>query len=161
MAKKSDTKNVPTPAAEDVAPMSWSDWFDRFPDVFSRRWPESFRGMPFAGADLRMEQYTDDDGTLVLRAELPGLDPDEDVTVTVDEGRLTISGRREERSEQRDKGTYRSEFRYGSFERSVRLPSGAKADDITASYEGGILEVRVPVDAEAADVTTIPIAKRD
>lgn len=137
------------------------DWFDRWPELFAQRWPESFRGIPFVDEMCRVEQAVDDDGTVVVRAELPGLDPDRDVTVTVDEGRLTIAGRREDRSEHRESGSYRTEFRYGSFERTVRLPAGAKADEVTAAYHDGILEVRVPVDAASTGATTVPIARRE
>lgn len=123
-----------------------SEWMDRWPEMFSRRWPESFAGLPFVEGGFRMEQLVEDDGTVVVRGELPGLDPDEDVTITVEGGRLTISGRREESSEDRSSGAYRSEFHYGSFHRSTPLPAGALADEVTATYSGGILEVRVPVD---------------
>ena len=74
--------------------------------------------------------------------------------------RLTIAGSREERHEDQHDGGYRTEFRYGSFERSVRLPVGAKTDEVTATYTDGILEVRVPVDTETPTATTIPIAKK-
>ena len=137
-----------------------SEWFDRWPDLFARRWPESFHGLPFAEEGFRMEHFVEDDGTIVVRGELPGLDPDEDVTITLDDDRLTIAGEREERHEDKDNGGYRSEFRYGSFERSVRLPAGAKTDEVTATYDNGILEVRVPVDTDAPEITTIPIAKK-
>ena len=150
------TTLLPDPFAR----MGLSDWFDRWPDVFARRWPEAFHGMPFVDEGFRMEQFVEDDGTIVVRGELPGLDPDQDVTITVDDDRLVIAGAREERNEDRQNGGYRSEFRYGSFERTVRLPSGAKADDITAAYIDGILEVRVPVDTETPKVTTVPIAKK-
>ena len=137
----------------------FGDWFDRWPELFAQRWPEAVRGIPFFDEMCKVEQLVEDDGTMVVRAELPGLDPAEDVTVTVDDGRLTIAGRREERSEEREKGAYRSEFRYGRFERTVRLPAGARVDDVTAAYTDGILEVRVPVEASSSSATTIPIAR--
>ena len=68
---------------------------------------------------VRVEDYVEGD-TYVLRAELPGVDPDTDIEVGVSGDVLTISGRRQE--EERDKN--HSEFRYGSFTRSVRIPSG-------------------------------------
>ena len=168
MAKKSDTK---TPARKESPPARTtrldpfdpgrlSEWFDRWPDVFARRWPEGFPAVaPFAQQGFRMEQFTDEDGTLVVRGELPGLDPDSDVTIVVEGDLLKISGRREERSEDTTDDTYWTEFHYGSFSRSVGLPSGARTDDIKASYTDGILEVRVPIDAEASEATKIPIAK--
>jgi len=136
------------------------EWFERWPDFLGRRWPEGFGNFPLFGEGCRLEQFTDDDGTLVLRAELPGLGDDDDVDVSVDDGRLTISGKREQRSEHREKGSFNSEFRYGSFERTVRLPAGARADEIMATYDDGILEVRVPVDTDAKSITTVPIKNR-
>ncbi|MEL6894257.1 MAG: hypothetical protein AAFP84_21880, partial [Actinomycetota bacterium] len=65
-----------------------ADWFERWPEIFARRWPDSFEGVPFVESAFRMEQYTDD-GTLVLRSELPGLDLDEDVKITVADDVLT------------------------------------------------------------------------
>jgi HSP20 family protein len=62
---------------------------------------------------------------------------------------LHISVERQERNEQRDDSIYRSEFRYGAFVRDIPLPDGVKEDDIQASYNDGILEVRVPLPKEA------------
>ena len=77
----------------------------------------------------------------MIRAELPGLDPDKDIEVTVDGRTLTIYAERR----QEDRDPYRSEFRYGSLTRQVRLPAKVDATDITARYEKGVLEVSVPV----------------
>jgi HSP20 family protein len=103
---------------------------------------------------VRIEDYVDDD-TYVLRAEAPGLDPEKDLTVTVSGDALTIRGERHE--EQQDK-RYR-EFRYGEFARSVQLPQGARTDDIRAAYTDGVLEVRVPIDAEVTGSRTVPITR--
>jgi HSP20 family protein len=149
-----------TTALDPVSRMGLGDWFDRWPDLFARRWPETFHGIPFIDEGFRMEQFTDDDGTVVVRGELPGLDPDQDVTITLDDGRLTIAATREERTEESANGGFHSEFRYGSFQRSVRLPAGAREDEVTATYDAGILEVRVPVDAEPTQVTTVPVVKK-
>lgn len=93
---------------------------------------------------MKVEQYLDGN-TLVVRAEVPGIDPDKDVDVSVSEGMLRIKAEREEKSEHKGKSGYRSEFRYGSFSRSFALPPGAKEEDITATYKDGVLEVRAPV----------------
>ena len=76
--------------------------------------------------------------------------------------RSTVDLSAERREETEDKGerTYRSEFRYGSFVRSVSLPRGVEADDITAEYDDGILEVRVPQAAEKpAGARKVPVQK--
>jgi HSP20 family protein len=139
------------------AQLHLGDWFERWPEVFARRWPESFQGVPFVDAGFRMEQFVDDDGSMVVRGELPGLDADKDVTVTVDGDRLVIAGKRSEHKEEKTDATFRSEFHYGSFERSLRLPVGARTDAIKASYTSGILEVRIPCNTEEPAITKIPI----
>jgi HSP20 family protein len=84
------------------------------------------------------------DGQLVLRANLPGIKPDE-VKIAVEGDVLTISGEHTEEKEEKD-GTYmRRERRFGSFSRSMSLPSGVKAEDIEATTEDGVLEVTVPL----------------
>ncbi|WOQ18393.1 Hsp20/alpha crystallin family protein [Raineyella sp. W15-4] len=108
---------------------------------------------------LRVEEYVDDK-TLVIRAEAPGLDPDKDVTISVEGGKLHIRAHREERSERKEKDSYRSEFRYGSFNRTVTLPEGATEADVTASYTDGVLEVRVPVgEAPAPGGRKVPVTR--
>ena len=86
----------------------------------------------------------------MVKAEVPGIDPDGDVDITLAGNQLQISVRREERFEHQDKEGYRSEFRYGTFSRTVSLPAPVSQDDIRASYTDGILEVRVPLPEESA-----------
>jgi HSP20 family protein len=93
---------------------------------------------------LRVEELREGD-TMVIRAELPGIDPDKDVELTVANGVLQIRAERQEKSEDTGKSGYRSEFRYGSFVRNLALPDGVKPEDVTAAYRDGILEVRVPL----------------
>lgn len=81
---------------------------------------------------------------LVVRADLPGLKPDE-VQIDVEDGVLTISGERRESSEDRREGWYRSERSYGAFSRSIALPEGVDEDQVNARYEQGVLEVTVPL----------------
>jgi HSP20 family molecular chaperone IbpA len=79
----------------------------------------------------------------IVRLELPGLDFEKDVTVEVDRGRLVVRGeRRDERSEEWDGRSLR-EVRYGSFYRSFVLPEHVSADDLSATYDAGVLTVRV------------------
>jgi HSP20 family protein len=113
--------------------------------------PEPFRRFLHgeAGPVLRVEEFQDG-ATLVVRAELPGIDPDNDVDITVSGTTLTIEARREERSEHRDKLNYRSEFLYGAFTRNIQLPQGTREEDIKASYTDGVLEVRIPTPEQNA-----------
>ncbi len=93
---------------------------------------------PAEAYGIRIEAHVED-GAYVVRAELPGIDPAKDVEVTITDDLLTIHA---ERSEQ-TKEHHHSEFRYGSFSRSLRLPEGAKTDKTAATYKGGILTIRV------------------
>jgi len=120
-------------------------------------WPERWRRMFDLDADLggwlRVEEFQDGD-TLVVRAELPEIDPDKDVEVTISDGMLHIRAHRTERAEHKDREGYRSEFRYGSFERDVLLPSGVEDSDVAATYKDGVLEVRVSVPPAPKESTT-------
>lgn len=82
---------------------------------------------------------------LVIRAEVPGVDPDKDVEITVDDGVLTLRVERRKEETTNDDGGFRSEFSYGSFRRVLTLPKGATAKDVVATYTDGILQVKVPM----------------
>jgi HSP20 family protein len=79
----------------------------------------------------------------VLKADLPGL-REGDVNIEVQDGTLTISGERKAEHEQRERGWYRIERSFGSFNRSLTLPDGVDPDRIAASFSDGVLEVRIP-----------------
>ena len=109
-----------------------------FLDLFD--WMDSPMTMfrPLHGQGMRMEDFVTD-GRYVVRAELPGIDPEKEVDVSVNEGVLSI---RAERKEEEVDKTH-SEFRYGVFSRRIVLPAGADEEHIQASYDKGILEVVV------------------
>lgn len=108
---------------------------------------------------LRVEEYREGD-SLVVKAEVPGINPDNDVDITLVGDRLHIGVRREEKTEHKGKEGYHSEFRYGTFSRTVILPSGVDQDDIRASYNDGVLEIRVPVPEEpASGPRKIPVSR--
>jgi HSP20 family protein len=108
---------------------------------------------------LRVEEYRDA-GSLVVKAEVPGIDPDKDVDITLIGNQLQINVRHEERSEHKGKEGYRSEFRYGSFSRTVTLPAPVEQNDVDASYTDGVLEIRVPIPDEAtAQSRKIPVSR--
>lgn len=109
---------------------------------------------------IRVEEVVEGN-TLVVRAELPGIDPEKDAEITVSDGALTIKAERQEKKEQKDKDSYRSEFRYGSFFRRVPLPDGVQESDVKASYKDGVLEVRAPIPepASVASHSRIPITR--
>jgi len=118
--------------------------FDRLFEEWARMAP--FRPFPrWWGVEdlIRVEEYRED-GTLVIRADLPGIDPDADVELTVSDGMLHIEAERREEEKKEGKGYVRRELRYGSLSRSLPLPEGVTEADIAATYKDGVLEIRVP-----------------
>jgi HSP20 family protein len=84
---------------------------------------------------------------IVLRADLPGLKK-EDVDIEVEDGVLTLSGERRQEQDDEQQGFYRSERSYGAFRRAVALPEGVNEEEISASFNDGVLEIRMPVPQE-------------
>ena len=89
-------------------------------------------------------------GGLVIRAELPGIDPKKDVSVSVEDGELVIRGERRCREEVKEEDYVRVEASYGAFERRVPIPQGVEEAKINATYADGVLEVIVPAGKPAA-----------
>ena len=135
------------------APLDLSDWMSRFFDdhLLTERFGILDKDL------LRVEELADGD-TLVVRAELPGIDPDKDVEISMHDGMLHIRAERRESSESKDKAEYRSEFRYGMFERTLPLPTGVTESEVKATYKDGILEVRLPRSTEARSAT-VPVVR--
>ena len=125
----------------------FTDWLDTLvPSDISWR-----TGFPHS---IRIEEYSNN-GNFMIRAELPGIDPDKDVQINVRDGMLTIEGKREEHTE----SDQRSEFFYGRFMRTLTLPSGATGEDISASYKDGILEVAVPMHEPLGEVQRVAVSR--
>lgn len=136
------------------------DWPD-LPDLIRRDLPDLLRRFEpeWDKGWLRVEEFVDGNEH-VIRAELPGIDPAKDVEISVADGVLTIRAEREEKTEHKKKDSYRSEFRYGSFTRSVTLPAGATDADVSATYADGVLEVRVPLgEAPRPEPKKIPVTR--
>ena len=133
-----------------------------FPDLFGRRLFEWFDNPLASLRDMermiKVEEFVEGK-ELVVRAEMPGIDPDKDVDVHVRNHVLEIRAERRESEEKKDKESHRSEFRYGSFYRAVALPPDATEHDVHATYKDGILEVRVPLDQKQADATKIEVTR--
>jgi HSP20 family protein len=89
---------------------------------------------------LRVEEYRDGN-TMVVRSDIPGIDPDKDIDITLIDDTLHIVARRGEPAH-KDQPGYRSEVRYGEYSRSIPLPRGANPDTVAASYIDGVLEIR-------------------
>lgn len=117
------------------------------------RWPE--RIWPTDGF-VRVDEYRED-GTLVVRTEMAGIDPEKDVDITVSNGVLHIGAERREEKKDEGKDYYRQELRYGSFRRDLPLPDGVKDTDVKATYKDGILEIRVALPKAQLEKTTTKI----
>ena len=89
-----------------------------------------------------------EDDHLVLRADLPGIKPEE-VKLEVEDDILTVSGEHRESTEEKEKNYVRRERRYGSFSRSMTLPQGVDAKEIKATTHDGVVEVTIPLPKEA------------
>lgn len=100
-----------------------------------------------------------ENGNLVVRADVPGITPEE-VKIEVQDDILTVSGSHEERKEEKDKHFLRRERRYGSFSRSLALPAGVEAKKIKAKTHDGVVEVTIPLPTKAKKetVTITPTA---
>jgi HSP20 family protein len=114
-----------------------ADLFDMksYPALWSRTW-EDTPWKPSIEVLDKGEHY-------LVRAELPGLKKN-DIDLSVSDHTLTISGERKEDKESKEKDYVYREYRYGSFYRSIPLPTGLDLDTIAATYEDGILEITVP-----------------
>lgn len=125
-----------------------SELFKPFPAFATFASLPSIAGLrPFFDNNLLRLEDESREGLYLVRAELPGVDPVEDIEVTVRDGQLTIKAERI----QTDETNGRSEFSYGSFARTIELPVGADQDDINATYDRGILTVSVPVSEDESE----------
>ncbi|MFI9201612.1 Hsp20/alpha crystallin family protein [Streptomyces sp. NPDC053048] len=118
-----------------------------------------FPAVPVAwGAHTIPIEVSDSGEQYILRAELPGVDPEKDIEITTEGDTLTV---RAEHSESKEDKRH-SEFRYGSFERTVRLPFPIPDEGLMAEYRDGILTVTVPRAAEKERAPRrIPISRAD
>jgi HSP20 family protein len=127
----------------------FSSSFGGFP--FSRGWlgrhmPESL--LPVSDFNLPEVDLVDTEDAYRMTADLPGMS-EKDIELTVSEGVLTFKGEKKEERDERDKGYYLSERRYGSFQRSFRLPADVDEAKLEATMKNGVLSVVLPKAAEA------------
>jgi HSP20 family protein len=156
MAEKSREKNK---EARDLAPSRrfsdltrWPGDIERMMDnFFDRRmrqwWPERWFGSDWMSNTPALDVYEEKDD-LVVKAELPGLSKD-DVKVNLADHTLIIKGEKKKEEEAEQGNYYRSERVYGSFARTVQLPTEVQPDKVKATFRDGILEIRMPKTEEA------------
>jgi HSP20 family protein len=158
MAKHDKTN--PSDSTPAVRSSEWNDMVERW----LGEWPrprflsELRRSLDDPRNVMNVEEFTEGDH-LVVRAEMPGIDPDEDVHITVSDHTLHLQAERRQETKTEEHGTYRSEFSYGTFARTVALPIGASDEDVKATYKDGVLEVRIPVDRDEADAKRVPVQR--
>jgi len=126
------------------------EWHRSVDDLFSRfmaRGP--FAGTAFAGKGRPAMETLTKNGDLVVRLDLPGVDPKE-VDISVSGDVLTVKAERKQKEEKQEGEYSREEISYGSLERTLRLPGKIDADKIKASYDKGVLEIIVPTPKDLA-----------
>ena len=114
---------------------------DRLFDRFSEPWP--FRGFAETGRWMPLVDVSETDKELMVRAELPGMDPKE-IDISLSGNVLTIKGGRKHEREEKKENFHLVERSSGSFSRTLQLPVEVKADKIEASYKDGVLSVKMP-----------------
>jgi len=143
-----------------------ADLFSSSPFVLMRRFSEEMdrsfghvfsHGSSNSAAWMPAIEIYERDGQLQVRAELPGLKP-EDVKVEVTDGTLVIHGERKYEHDENKKGVYRSERRYGQFYREIPLPEGADVERAKAQFNNGVLDIKLPVPEQVSKRREIPIA---
>lgn len=134
---------------------------DMFREMWSGRasslWPTSFGRIRRTFSPSSDVFRRDDD--LVARIELPGIDPDKDLSVEISDGELVVKGSRHESDEVKQDDYYRKEVWQGSYERHLPLPQGTTDDDVTAEYDKGILEVTIKGAGKTIEEPQEPEAK--
>ena len=114
---------------------------------FDRLWPEwrTEIGEEWSPAI----NFSEKDGKYSITADIPGMNK-EDISVTLEDGYLTVSGKKEESKEDKEANYYMKETRYGSFSRSLRLPEDVDEARIEATYKDGVLSVSVEKNEKAS-----------
>jgi HSP20 family protein len=157
--------NVPA-KTEETRPRRWDpfDWMSQMQAEMNRLWGDgwpSFRplGRPaeMRGAWAPRADVYEEDGSLVVKADLPGIKR-EDIDVEVEDGDLVLRGERATEREIKEEDFYRMERFAGAFYRRLPLPEGAEPSKIDATYRDGVLEVHIPKSASKhPQPTRIPV----
>ena len=120
---------------------------NRLFDNFFTGWPEPRKGL-LEGEWAPSIDVTETEGEITVTAELPGV-KQEEVDITITDDVLTLKGQKKEEKEVKDRNYHRIERSYGSFQRSVRLPTDVQAGEAKAAYKDGILTITIPKAEEA------------
>jgi len=128
LTKRNETKLNPFEAFERDVKRIFDDFFALEPvDLFDSAW-------------LPTVDVEEDEKSIHVRAEIPGID-EKDLNVTLEDNVLTISGEKKEERKEENKRYVLAERRFGSFKRSIALPAEVKADSVKASFKNGVLTI--------------------
>jgi HSP20 family protein len=150
--KEMEVKKASEPAVEQSArglsPLRvWERELERMFGEFPFGWPRLREEMPRLSRALRLQAPSvdmyEEKNDVVVKAEMPGLSKD-DIEITLSDSMLTLKGEKKKEEEVKEKDYYRCEREYGSFLRTIPLPSEVKRDGVKAVFKNGILEVRMP-----------------
>lgn len=121
---------------------------DELDRLFDSPWGELARTAPLLNAWTPALDVEEDKDNFIVRAELPGMKREE-ITVTIHDGLLSITGERKVEEKTEATATHRRERFYGRFERTVTLPAHVAADKVKAQYKDGVLNITLPKTEEA------------
>lgn len=128
LTKRNETKLNPFEAFERDVKRIFDDFFALEPvDLFDSAW-------------LPTVDVEEDEKSIHVRAEIPGID-EKDINVTLEDNVLTISGEKKEERKEENKRYVLAERRFGSFKRSIALPAEVKSDSVKASFKNGVLTI--------------------
>lgn len=133
-------------------------FFDMLEDLWRKPFG-TFGNFPFEGEEYPSMNIGESDDMLTVSAELPGVGPD-DIEVTVSQGRLTIKGEKKFEDEEKKGDYHRIERSYGSFQRTVTLPSDVDEQNISATFKDGVLNLTMPK-STASKVVKVKIEPRE
>ena len=145
-------------------PMAPADFFRMNPFSLMRRMTEeldrTFHEVSGSGPTESVWapaiEVAQQDKNYVVRAEVPGLQPN-DLKLEITDDAIVIQGERRVEKEENKSGVHVTERHYGRFYRAIPLPEGAKADEASAKYENGVLEITVPTEEQRNRRREIPI----
>jgi len=130
--------------------LSNREFRNSFSDLVSRFFDDDFYSTDLVKTDWNPKVDILEQGSkLIVKADLPGVD-EKNLDVQIADGILTISGKKEENQEVKEKDYYRIERSYGSFTRSISLPESVQPDKIKADYKKGVLTIELPKTEESA-----------
>lgn len=156
-AKSSKAEKALAPQASGAFLDPWTDMRAEMDRMFENFFGGGFPAMPrfknmlsTRGADVVVPDVDvkENGDQIVIAAELPGLD-EKDVELTLQDGVLTMKGTKSHEHEEEKDNFFVKERRYGSFQRSFRLPSSVDQEKITADFDKGVLKIILPKKAEA------------